>query len=191
MEKTGTRTWRRAGPGLVLVLALFGAAGCGDDDDGPSGGVPGVDAGTGQADSSGDATGDPGAAGDECTELQTTEVEAQFGQAGAVADAYVDEVGGCIWEIGDQEGFGEPGGSGDFFGLNTFRGDTSMSLEETFGEGESIPSLGDEAWLTSDASLLVVRLGDLHLSLTTSLWDEMDDAGAKLVTLAELAVDRV
>jgi hypothetical protein len=191
VEKTGTRTWRRACKGLVLVLAVLGAVGCGDDDDGASGVAPGNDTGTGQAESSGDATGDSGAPADECTELRTSEVEAQFGEAGPVADAYVDEVGGCIWEIGDQEGFGEPGGFGGFFGLNTFRGDTSMSLEETFGSGESIQGLGDEAWLTSDANLLIVRLDDLHLSLTTSLSEDVEDARGKMVALAELVVDRV
>ena len=183
------RTRQRALLGLVAGLVSVGMVGCGDD--GETGLGSGRDADAGQVEGAGDAPGASGPTADKCSLLEVSEVEAQFGALGPVAEPYVDAGGGCIWEIGDQEGFGEPEGSGDFFGVNTFRGDTSMSLEETFGPGESIPDLGDEAWLSSDATMLVFRHGDLHVSLTTLSADEVDDPQATMIALAELTFDRL
>jgi hypothetical protein len=164
----------------------------GGRDDGGGGLGPAGDGGTDQSGDSGSTGGSTGDPFQDCTMLETTEVEAQFGELGEVADPFFD-VGGCAWEIGDQEGFGTPEGFGDFLDVRWIPSDPDASMEETFGGAgyELVEGLADEAWISPEADTLVLRRGSLHVSLATSLSDEVPDLRDKMVTLAELVLNRV
>src|SRR5687768_2116411 len=94
---------RGLGLAMVLLLGLVGLAGCGGDDDdgaaldadaGAGGGAGGEEAPADAAGAGGDAS--PGEALGVCDMLQVPEIEAQFGDLGAIADGETTAMG-CEW----------------------------------------------------------------------------------------------
>jgi hypothetical protein len=198
VDTTGVRAWTSAGAGLMAaVLVTLGVAGCGGEDDSSTGGdtaaeAGGDSAGAGDSGDAGASTG--GQSSDLCSLLTTAEVEEQFGEAGAVAEPHI-EYGSCVWEIGEQ---GDDG-TGDLVSLYRSTGDGSRSLAENWGtdlsDGEMLDGVGDEAWISSDGSYLLLQHGDVLVSLSSAfgsvLGSDLSGVREKMIALAELVVSRI
>jgi hypothetical protein len=166
--------------GLVVTLLLVGAAACGDDDD--LGGTTGVD----PAGDAGGANGG-GSGGDACSLLEVSEIEAEFGDHGAVADGELLGFS-CSWEVGDID---DPGSGIVVVTKARGAGSPEQSLAEIRGMESNpveVDGVGDEACLCSGG--LWFRSGAITLSVTAFFSSEDADK-AKLVTLAQHMLDRV
>lgn len=185
-----------------MALLLLVAAGCGGDGnkDVGLGGGPGRES----AAPVGDVTAAGGNGGiDPCSLLDAAEVQAQFGERGAVADGQSD-FASCVWDVGDQtqEGSGDvyvtgyppAGGSGE---------EQFASVREMTDNPVGVEGLGDEAFLqitpleesplgVLETTIVTVRHGDLVLDVGANFGPpSIPDAQDKLVALAELVLQRL
>jgi len=160
---TGPRArWTAA---TLLLLGI--AAGCGGDD---GGGAAATDKGPG--------VGSEGP----CALLEVSDIEAVFGEQGAVADG--EALGfSCAWEIGDTgivvvtraRGAGSPGQSLD-------------EIRDLDSDPVEVDGVGDEACLCSGG--LWFRAGEVTFSVTPSFSSDVPDVEEKLQTLAGLMLER-
>jgi hypothetical protein len=212
--------------GLVALAALVGVAGCGGsggggddaaagandgvfgsgnddagaaaDGTGQSSGGEGAGAGTdGPGQGGGGGQGAGGAAGiDLCSLLDPSEVEAQFGEGGAVADGKGGDAA-CLWEVGDQSRLGLDEGPGqvsltDVYVADTWPADAQYDNMRDLTEGAiDVDGVGDEAFLVATGSTLVFRSGEAFLSLTASFYPPPAGREDKLVALAQQIASRL
>lgn len=186
----------RTAVGALAAVAVLGLAACGggggrSDGGGGSGEARGgADAGAGDA-ASGGGGGGGGAAGkgdevDVCRLLEVSEIDAQFGQAGAVSEGAPGELGVtalCRWQVGDP--VSPEGGGTVTLGASTERDDIFYSVT-----GDPVAGLGDEAVLATESELHI-RSGEQFLVLMAGIYPEVPGTRDKLVTLARLVVDRL
>lgn len=186
----------RTAVGALAAVAVLGLAACGggggrSDGGGGSGEARGgADAGAGDA-ASGGGGGGGGAAGkgdevDVCRLLEVSEIDAQFGQAGAVSEGAPGELGVtalCRWQVGDP--VSPEGGGTVTLGASTERDDIFYSVT-----GDPVAGLGDEAVLATESELHI-RSGEQFLVLMAGIYPEVPGTRDKLVTLAHLVVDRL
>lgn len=170
-------TGYRVRVGLVTLLLLVGAAACGDDDDSLGG-----TSGAGPIGGQGDA--DTGA--DACSLLEVSEIEAEFGDNGAVADGELLGFS-CSWEVG-----GTGGARSGVVVVTKARG--AGSPEQSLAEIRDLDSspvevagVGDEACLCSGG--LWFRSGDITFSVSAFFGQDVLDKEAKLTTLAHHMLD--
>lgn len=186
-----------------VVVAVLAVAGCGGGDGGGVAGAggatgPGGGSGTGEADAGG--TDDDGL--DLCTLLETSEVEAEFGEVGPVAGGEPDFIH-CVWEVGElyREGsgtvsvtdFGPPLGVTMEEHLATFRGFADNPVDiDGLGDGafydEEVPDQLDGGF---EAASVTFRFGDRLLQVRASFRPAPDGMEERLATLAEHVVDRL
>lgn len=194
MDRTGVKAWTWTRAGVMVAVLVLGVAGCGGDDDGSTGFGSPTETGGDQGDDPGQAAeGAGGDSSDLCSLLTTGEVEAQFGEVGAVADPHM-EYGSCVWEIGEQ---GDDG-TGDFISLYRFVGDPSRSFAENWGTDlagdQPVEGVGDEAWVSEDGTSVMFNRGDQYLSLTSAfgsvLGSDAPGVREKMIALAELVASR-
>lgn len=155
----GTRTR----VGVITLLLLVGAAACGGDDSGgPLGeGNVGADSSGGNK-GSGEGDGAGGVGGDPCSLLEVSEIEAAFGEHGAVAEG--KPLGfSCGWDVGDVA----ERGSG-VVAITRARG--AGSPEQSLAEIRDLSSnpievegVGDEAFF--DGASLWFRSGPITFSV--------------------------
>jgi hypothetical protein len=200
--------WIRAGLAAALLVGL---AGCGDDDGGDLG-VGGVtDQGSsGQPNDSDDdggldAPGD-GQTLDLCSLLEVSEIEAEFGERGAVADGF-DEFESCVWDVGARA----TAGSGSVT-VSYYPPVPGQSIEDNFAGYKElaenpvdIDDLGDEAYYEHDAeafddrslgvmfehTFVYFRSGDTFLSVSAFFGPGVDGVEDRLVALAEQVLSRL
>jgi len=199
----GIERWVRAGVAAVLLVGL---AGCGDDEGGGEIGLDEVtgDVGTDGGIGDGEAGGGPPA--DLCALLETAEVDAEFGERGAVGEGY-PEFESCVWDVGDQS----IAGTGNVT-VNGYGPAIGQTVEQQFAGfkdlAESpvdIEGLGDEAYAEhdpeafDDRSLEVMfehtfvyfRSGETFLSVSAFFGPGVDGVQDKLVTLTEQVIGRL
>jgi len=186
MDGSGNKAW----VGLVALM-LVGFAGCGGDDSDDAGRTPGLSDAPGADEALGGGEGE-GSDGDVCSLLETSEVEAEFGQRGPVADGVIS-LANCMWEVGedqtgDDSGFvsllrANPVGPMDEAMVNT------MALAE---DPVAVDGVGDEAHYDLNGGLctLYVRSGELLFTLSSYFNTPVDGVQQKLATLAEQAISR-
>lgn len=197
---------------VVLLLGFAGLAGCGgDDDDGAAldASAPGAaapdDAGDGGGDAPPGAPTPPGEALAVCDMLEVPEIEAQFGDLGAVADGETTTMG-CQWQVGEPiEGspidtaltlqvLFHPGDEFDVFYPNGAE-QAEADLAEVSGRADvvPIPGLGDEAVL--DFGVLYVRSGEVLFAVGGYMIPNAplgtDAMQTKLTALAEQVLGRL
>lgn len=186
----------RTAVGALAAVAVLGLAACGGGGGGSDGGGGsgeargGADAGAGDA-ASGGGGGGGGAAGkgaevDVCRLLEVSEIDAQFGQAGAVSEGAPGELGVtalCRWQVGDP--VSPEGGGTVTLGASTERDDIFYGVT-----GDPVAGLGDEAVLATESELHI-RSGEQFLVLMAGIYPEVPGTRDKLVTLARLVVDRL
>lgn len=186
----------RTAVGALAAVAVLGLAACGGGGGGSDGGggsgeaSGGADAGAGAA-ASGGGGGGGGATGkgdevDVCRLLEVSEIDAQFGQAGAVSEGAPGELGVtalCRWQVGDP--VSPEGGGTVTLGASTERDDIFYSVT-----GDPVAGLGDEAVLATESELHI-RSGEQFLVLMAGIYPEVPGTRDKLVTLAHLVVDRL
>jgi len=201
----GIDRWVRAG---VAVALLVGLAGCGDDDGGGEIG-PGevTDKGDGSAGGDvGDGEVGGGPPADLCALLETSEVEAEFGERGAVGEGYA-EFDSCVWDVGDQS----TAGTGNVT-VNGYGPAIGQTVEQQFAGYKDladnpvdIEGLGDEAYVEHDPeafddrslgvmfehTFVYFRSGETFLSVSAFFGPGVEGVQDKLVTLAELVIDRL
>lgn len=199
----GIERWVRAGVAAVLLVGL---AGCGDDEGGGEIGLGEV-TGDGGADGGlGDGEEGGGPPADLCALLETAEVEAEFGERGAVGEGY-PEFDSCVWDVGDQS----IAGTGNVT-VNGYGPAIGQTVEQQFAGYKDladnpvdIEGLGDEAYAEhdpeafDDRSLEVMfehtfvyfRSGETFLSVSAFFGPGVDGVQDKLVTLAEHVIDRL
>jgi hypothetical protein len=201
----GIERWLRASVAAVLLVGL---AGCGDDD---GGGETGLGEVTGDGDSGaegglGDNEAGGGPPADLCALLETSEVEAEFGERGAVGEGY-PEFDSCVWDVGDQS----IAGTGNVT-VGSYGPAIGQTVEQQFAGYQDlaenpvdIEGLGDEAYAEhdpeafDDRSLEVMfehtfvyfRSGETFLSVSAFFGPGVDGVQDKLVTLAEHVIDRL
>lgn len=185
----------RTAVGALAAVAVLGLAACGggsgrSDGGGGSGEARGgADAGAGAAASDGGGGGGAAGKGDEvdvCRLLEVSEIDAQFGQAGAVSEGAPGELGVtalCRWQVGDP--VSPEGGGTVTLGASTERDDIFYSVT-----GDPVAGLGDEAVLATESELHI-RSGEQFLVLMAGIYPEVPGTRDKLVTLAHLVVDRL
>jgi hypothetical protein len=194
VDRTGIKAWTWTRAGVMAAVLVLGVVGCGGDDDGSTGSGSPTETDGDQGDDPGQAAG--GAGGDSsdlCSLLTTGEVEAQFGEVGAVADPHM-EYGSCVWEIGEQ---GDDG-TGDLISLYRFVGDPSRSFAENWGADlagdQPVEGVGDEAWVSEDGTSVMFNRGDQYLSLSSAfgsvLGSDVPGVREKMIALAELVASR-
>lgn len=201
----GFERWVRAG---VAAALLVGVAGCGEDEGGGELGVGEVtadgDGGAGGGVGDGEAGG--GQPPDLCALLETSEVEAEFGERGAVGEGY-PELDSCVWDVGDQS----TAGSGNVT-INGYGPAIGQTIEQQFAGYKDladnpvdIEGLGDEAYAEhdpeayDDRSLEVMfehtfvyfRSGETFLSVSAFFGPGVDGVQDKLVTLTEQVIGRL
>jgi hypothetical protein len=202
---------RGLGLAMALLLGLGGLAGCGGDDD--DGAALDADAGTGAADAADDGGGDappgaptsPGEALGVCDMLQVSEIEAQFGDLGAIAEGETTAMG-CEWQVGEPvEGapidsaltlqvLFHPGDELEGFYPNGAE-QAEADLAEVSGRDDVVPisGLGDEAVL--DFGVLYVRSGEILYAVGGYMIPNAplgtDAMQAKLTALAEQVLGRL
>lgn len=177
--------------GVITLLLLVGAAACGGDDkDGGLGARPAQDQGDASADGGGgDGDGAGGSEGDPCSLLEVSEIKAEFGDRGAVAEG--EALGfSCSWEVGDLSDTGSGAGS-----VGVTRARSAPSAEEAIAEIRDlsldpveVEGLGDEALF--DFSMLWFRSGDVLFSVSAFFNTEYDNVQEKLLSLAHRMLDR-
>ena len=160
--------------GAVALLLLAGVvAGCGGDD-GDDGAAPGADPGAGAEDGP-------------CSLLDVAEIEAVFGDVGAVADG--EELGiSCAWEVGDPT---DPGSGLVVVTRARGAGSAEQSLAEIRDVSDDpveVEGVGDEACLCSGG--LWFRSGDITFSVTPSFGDDVPGMDEKLAALARNMLER-
>ncbi|HEY3142369.1 MAG TPA: hypothetical protein VGJ86_14620 [Acidimicrobiales bacterium] len=176
----------KARAGMVTLLLLVGAAACGDDDaDGTAGAGPANGPGGAKP---GNAGGGESSDGDACSLLEVQEIEAEFGDRGAVADGEVLGFS-CSWEVGDvaDEGYGA-------VAVTSALGNPSAEqalaeIHEISSNQVEVDGIGDQAFLGSDS--LWFRSGDQVLSVSGSFITEVDGMQEKLTSLAQHMLDRL
>jgi hypothetical protein len=175
-------TRHRAWAGVATLLLLVGAAACGGDDkDGTFGAGPAEGQGDPNAGSGGSPDGGP------CDLLEVSEIEAAFGDHGAVADGKALGFS-CSWDVGDVE---EPGSGIVVVTKARGAGSPEQSLAEIRDMDSNpveVEGVGDEACLCSGG--LWFRSGDITLSVT-AFFSSGESDKAKLTTLAQHMLDRV
>lgn len=196
--------WIRAG---LAASLLVGLAGCGKDDGGDLGVGEVADQGSpDQSDDGGlDAAGD-GQRLDLCSLLEASEIEAEFGERGAVAGG-LEELESCVWDVGPQS----EAGSGNVT-IWDYPPVPGVSIEDNFAGFKEladnpvdIDGLGDEAYYEhdpeayDDRSLEVMwehtfvyfRSGETFLSVSAFFGPGVDGVEDRLVTLAEHVLSRL
>jgi len=190
----------KAWAGLGAVL-LIGGTGCGDDD---SGGLAGSGSGSGltdQTDPAGGGTadtgGDPGVTDlDLCSLLETSEIEAEFGERGAVKDGH-EEMLQCTWDVGTASAGGTWGVSVGDLGPATGMPpeDYFATFRDLAGDAADVEGVGDEAYFEEDPqifqSYVTFRVGENVLSVDAYFDPEVEGTQEKLTTLAEHVVSRL
>lgn len=200
----GIERWVRAGAAAVL---LAGLAGCGDDDGGEIGlGEVTADGDAGAGGDLGDDEAGGGPPADLCALLETSDVEAEFGERGAVGDGY-PEFDSCVWDVGDQS----VAGSGNVT-VSGYGPPLGQTVEQQFAGYKDladnpveIEGLGDEAYAEHDPeayddrslgvmfehTFVYFRSGETFLSVSAFFGPGVDDVQDKLVTLAGQVIDRL
>ena len=201
----GIERWVRAGTAAALLVGL---AGCGDDDGGGEIGLGEVtaDGDRGADGDLGDSDAGGGPPPDLCALLETDEVEAEFGERGAVGEGY-PELESCVWDVGDQS----IAGTGNVT-VNGYGPAIGQTVEQQFAgykdladDAVDIEGLGDEAYAEHDPeafddrslgvmfehTFVYFRSGETFLSVSAFFGPGVDGVQDKLVTLAEHVIDRV
>ena len=174
-------TRHRAWAGVAALLLLVGAAACGGDDkDGTFGAGPAEGQGGSNAGAGGGSEGGP------CDLLEVSEIEAEFGDRGAVADG--EALGfSCSWAVGD---ISDP--SSGIVGVTKARGagspEQSMAeIRDLSTNPVEVEGLGDEAFF--DFGTLWFRSGDITFSVSAFFGSDLPDKEEKLTTLAQHVLD--
>lgn len=184
------REGRRLLTAMVAVAVMLLGAACSDEK--KTAGGTGLGSGS---DAAGEGTGD-GGGDDPCVLLEMSEIEAAFGERGAVAEG--EALGfSCTWDVGDV------GGDGGILGLTSTRavGSVEQGLTEVLGHLDGQPvevdGVGDEAYFTATgegmfrASRIDFRTGPWLVVVDAHFSPEPAGTQDKLVTLAQHVVDRL
>lgn len=201
----GTRTWTHAG--LIAALLLVGAAACsggggGDGGDG-AGGADVLGRSKGAGDGDGAGAGGGGVADDPCSLLERSEIEQQFGAAGPVSEG--EPLGAyCTWTVGSTGETSAPAGavtlglasapageSLEEFVTREPSSDFGIDIELNPTEVEMSGIAAGDALYDAGMGTLWVRSGDQIVFLSDVLGTDDPSTQDKLITLAQLAIDRL